>query len=77
MSCYTVISFSGCRWCDLAVEELRSRREAFEVLNLEHKPALRRLFQMAGLTQVPQIFTPDGDHVGGYHEFRAFLRGEE
>ena len=76
MSCYAVISASGCKWCDLAVEELRSRREEIDVLNLSDRPALRNLFKMAGLTQVPQIFSPEGDHIGGYHELRALFKGE-
>jgi glutaredoxin len=76
MSCFTVISANGCKWCELAVEELRSLREEFEVLKIEDRPALKRLFKMAGFTQVPQIFSPEGDHIGGYHELRAFLKGE-
>lgn len=34
------------------------------------------LLKKGGMTTVPQIFSPDGTHVGGYTELSNLLKGE-
>jgi glutaredoxin len=33
------------------------------------------LIKEAGMTTVPQIFNPQGDHIGGYTELKELLDG--
>jgi len=76
MSCFTVISANGCKWCDLAIEELEAIGEEYEVIKIEENPMIRSLCKMSGLKTVPQIFNPDGDHIGGYAVLREWITAE-
>lgn len=61
-----------CGFCRRALMMLEERDADFEEFPVDREPELReRMIERAGgRTTVPQIFI-DGDHVGGYDEFRA------
>ena len=75
---YTVITGGNCPWCSLTCE----------LLEFDHKPyvtvetskvrtglsaSMRTLVKMAGFTTVPQVFAPDGTHIGGYEDLVKYL----
>lgn len=70
---YYVISRDGCSFCDKAKDLLSQKCLEFEELNLNELLFLRTLLLKARITKVPQIFTEDGTHIGGYSELEKSL----
>jgi glutaredoxin len=57
------------------INELEKQGQKYVVINIkdENYPWLHTLVKMARLRTVPQIFTPNGTHIGGYENlFRHF-----
>ena len=72
---WTVVSQDNCKFCMDAINELEKQGQRYVVLNLkdEEHAWVRTLVKMAGLRTVPQIFTPNGTHIGGNEDlFRHF-----
>lgn len=76
MTCFKVISANGCKWCERAIEELKSAGAEYEVIRLEEDPMIRSFCKLAGLKTVPQIFGPNGEYIGGYVDLREWITGE-
>lgn len=77
---YTVISTNQCSWCKKARELLDSRGNGYvgiDVSNIHYNAAMRTLVKMAGFTTVPQVFAPDGTHIGGYEDLVKHLEEED
>jgi glutaredoxin len=58
-----------------AINELEKQGQKYVVINIkdENYLWLRSMIKMAGLRTVPQIFTPNGTHIGGQDNlFRHF-----
>lgn len=72
---YVVISRNQCTFCDRAKAVLRSQRLPFTEYNVQSKSSmwLLPLLLKADLKTVPQIFSPDGRHIGGYAELEKEL----
>lgn len=74
MNHYTVIGQIGCEPCKKAIQALYDSGETFvEVKFLHNNEHLKTLLGMAGLKTVPQVFTPAGEHIGGYTDLVAYL----
>jgi glutaredoxin len=73
MGFYTVFSKSGCDWCEMAVEDLYAMGERPIIHMVDKDHALRTLLLMAGLKTVPQVFSPEGYHIGGYSDLVDYL----
>lgn len=73
MGFYTVFSKSGCDWCEMAVEDLYQFGERPIIHMVDRDHTLRTLLLMAGLTKVPQVFSPEGYHIGGYSDLVDYL----
>ena len=60
-----------CGYCTAALRLLRAKGIAFQEIDVERQPQLRRwLVEATGRTTVPQIFI-DGHPIGGYTDLRA------
>lgn len=72
---YTIITRSQCNFCDYAKSMLRSRGLAYTSYTVDSPSSkwLLTLIKDAGMTTVPQIFNPKGEHVGGYTELKELL----
>lgn len=68
---WVVLSRPDCPWCDKAVNLL----DACELIDLTDKDYawIRKLLLSTGVKTVPQIFSPEGDHIGGYHDLVRYL----
>jgi len=58
-----------------AINELEKQGQKYAVINIkdENYLWLRSMIKLAGLRTVPQIFTPNGTHIGGQDNlFRHF-----
>jgi len=70
---YTVISRNNCPYCTMVLEELYEAGERPIVHHVDKDPSIRTLMLMAGIKTVPQVFAPDGYHIGGYGETLQWL----
>ena len=72
---YTIITRDQCNFCDDAKALLRGRGLAYTSYTLDSPSSkwLLTLIKDAGMTTVPQIFNPTGEHIGGYTELKELL----
>jgi glutaredoxin len=72
---YVIVSRNQCNFCDRAKAVLRSQGKPYTEYNVQSASSkwLLSLMLKADLTTVPQIFSPDGRHIGGYTELEQEL----
>lgn len=72
---WVVISRDQCNFCDTAKALLRGKGLPYTEYNVQSPSSkwVLTLIKQAGHTTVPQIFKPDGSHLGGYTELKEFL----
>lgn len=72
---WVIIGRSQCNFCDTAKAVLQSQSKPFTTYSVDTQSSkwLLTLLVKAGYTTVPQIFDPDGVHVGGYTELVKYL----
>jgi len=75
---WVVISRNQCNFCDTAKALLKAKNLPYTEYNVQTASSkwVLTLIKQAGMTTVPQVFSPDGTHVGGYTELRELLKGE-
>lgn len=76
---YTIITRNQCNFCDTAKALLQSNNheyKAYNVQDTDNKWVLT-LMKGAGLTTVPQVFSPSGELIGGYKELELLLIEKE
>ena len=73
---WIVITRNECNFCDASLQLLRgvagSQVTTYNVQSSSSKWLLT-LMRKSGYTTVPQIFKPDGTHLGGYTELKEYL----
>ena len=69
---FTIISQSGCRYCRMALVHLQITDRGAKVYDIDERPWLKTLMGQAGLQSVPQIYSPQGEHIGGFDELVAW-----
>ena len=74
---WVVLGRTQCNFCDSAKELLKGRGYTYTSYSLDSSSSrwLLTLIKNAGMTTVPQIFNPQGDHIGGYTELKELLDG--
>ena len=72
---YTVITRNQCNFCDTAKTLLQGAGQGYIEYNVQSDSSkwVLSLMKQAGLKTVPQIFSSDGTHIGGYAELKEFL----
>ena len=72
---YVVITRDQCNFCDQAKALLKGSNLPFTEYNVQSGSSkwVLTLIKKAGMTTVPQVFKPDGTHVGGYTELKELL----
>ena len=72
---YTVITRNQCNFCDTAKALLKGAGQGYTEYNVQSDSSkwVLSLMRQAGLKTVPQIFSSDGTHIGGYTELQEFL----
>ena len=74
---FTIFSRDVCVFCDRAKATLSQLGYEYQEINIQqHKWALD-LIKRSGFTTVPQIYSPNGDHIGGYTELGDFLKEQQ
>ena len=74
---WIVLGRTQCNFCDAAKALLKGRGYTYTSYSLDSSSSrwLLTLIKEAGMTTVPQIFNPQGDHIGGYTELKELLNG--
>ena len=72
---WTILTRSQCNFCDSAKALLKGMGESYTLYSVE-SPSSKWVLTMAkqaGYATVPQIFKPDGTHIGGYTELKEYF----
>jgi|TARA_R110000744_G_scaffold346973_1_gene452528 glutaredoxin len=72
---WTILTRSQCNFCDSAKALLKGMGESYTLYSVE-SPSSKWVLTMAkqaGYTTVPQIFKPDGTHIGGYRDLKEYF----
>lgn len=72
---YTIITRDQCNFCDTAKALLRGTNQQYVEYNVQSPSSkwVLTLMKKCDMRTVPQIFKPDGTHVGGYTELKELL----
>lgn len=72
---YTVITRNKCNFCDTAKALLKGAGQGYTEYNVQSDSSkwVLSLMKQAGLKTVPQIFSSDGTHIGGYSELKELF----
>ena len=72
---YVIITRDQCNFCDAAKALLEGASLPYTKYNVQSDSSkwVLTLIKQAGHTTVPQIFAPDGRHIGGYTELKEEL----
>ena len=72
---YVIITRDQCNFCDAAKALLEGASLPYTQYNVQSDSSkwVLTLIKQAGHTTVPQIFAPDGRHIGGYTELNEEL----
>jgi len=76
---YTVITRNQCNFCDTAKALLKGAGQGYTEYNVQSDSSkwVLTLMRQAGLKTVPQIFSSDGTHIGGYTELKQLIGNVE
>jgi glutaredoxin 3 len=72
---YTIITRNQCSFCDTAKALLKGAGISYVEYNIETDSSkwILTMMKKTELKTVPQIFSSDGTHIGGYTDLREFL----
>jgi glutaredoxin 3 len=72
---YTIITRNQCSFCDTAKALLKGAGISYVEYNIETDSSrwILTLMKKTDLKTVPQIFSSDVTHIGGYTDLREFL----
>jgi len=74
---YTIITRNQCNFCDTVKANLENSGIPYKAYNVQDPDSkwVLTLMKKAGLTTVPQVFSPSGELVGGCKELQVVLIG--
>lgn len=67
---YTVYSKAGCIFCDAAMALLDKQGLAYQEIKVLENEDATKLFKERRWKTVPQIFSPNAVHIGGYQDLK-------
>ena len=70
---YTLYTTENCEYCTAAKSLLFSYNLEFIVVILDTPKKKEEFKKNTGLRTVPQIYTDNGHHIGGYEELKKHL----
>mgnify|MGYP003626440909 FL=1 len=76
---YTVITRNQCSFCDTAKALLKGAGQGYIEYNVQSDSSkwVLTLMKQANIKTVPQIFSSDGSHIGGYTELKQLIGNVE
>lgn len=76
MRLYTIYGRSNCPFCDKAKTLLFEEGLAYHYVPLDSHTEHLGLFKYAGFSTVPQVFSPEGNLIGGYTELKEHFSND-
>ena len=73
---YILVGRVDCPHCSSAMGLLRDNRIEVQYYSLNDSKWVLDLFKKSGIKTVPQIWDREGNHIGGYTELKALLKGD-
>ena len=72
---WIVITRDQCNFCDTAKALLKGKGYSYTEYNVQSPSSkwVLSLLKQANIKTVPQIFNPNGTHIGGYTELKEHL----
>jgi len=72
---WVVITRDQCNFCDTAKALLKGKGYSYTEYNVQSPSSkwVLSLLKQANIKTVPQIFNPNGTHIGGYTELKESL----
>jgi glutaredoxin len=72
---YTIITRDNCNFCGEAKALLIASKQGYKEYNIQSDSSswVLTLIKQAGHNSVPQIFSSDGTHIGGYSELKRLM----
>lgn len=70
---YVVVGNIGCIYCDMAKELIKESNSTFTYFGIDTDPWVKDLFKKCGIKTVPQIWTEEGEYIGGYSELKDYI----
>ena len=64
---FTIYTKPRCNSCIMAKRLLDQKGEAYIEIDITEKASAKEKIKGMGCKTVPQIFYPDGEHLGNYH----------
>lgn len=74
---YVIIGQPDCVYCQKAKALLMEKYSDYEYHDITVDRWLLTFMKMSKLKTVPQVFTPEGDLIGGYEELEAHIQSME
>ena len=74
---YTIYSKSGCIYCDAAMDLMEKNNLEYKEVKVDRDPLALAYMQSNNFKTVPQIYDPEGNHVGGYYDFKKTIEWPE
>jgi len=73
---FVLISRDNCSFCSMAKELIYLYNQNYREYNVESGSSkwVLSLLNKAGYKTVPQIYAPDGKHIGGYEALIEYLK---
>ena len=68
-----IYTLNSCNFCKKSKELLQSRNIEYTEINIEESAYGKKFLKDFGYKTVPQIWTDDGTHIGGYEELVEHL----
>ena len=73
---WVIITRNQCSFCDTAKALMKGAGLYYTEYNIQSDSSkwILSLLKRSSITTVPQIFKPDGTHLGGYTELKEYIR---
>lgn len=73
---FVVISRDNCSFCNMSKDLIYLYNQSYREYNVESGSSkwVLSLLKKAGYKTVPQIYAPDGTHIGGYEALMKYLK---
>lgn len=73
MDAFVILGQPTCKYCDEAKKFLAIKEEGYLYIDLTKDRWAMSLLLKAGLRSVPQVFAPNGTHIGGYEDLKKYF----
>jgi len=72
---FIVVGRRNCSFCDKSKELIRNKGATASYYSIEESRWLLDLFRKADIKTVPQIWTINGEYIGGYTQLETYMKG--